>query len=166
MRVVGQRPSASIKYFTQNPNTITIMKSILLSVLGLLIGALTNGLIVQIGTNLVKAPKGFDMSTPEGLAKAMPHMGFEHFAFPFLAHAIGTLVGAYFVTRVRVNRPLVNAMAIGFAFLAGGIMMVLTLPQTPLWFLLLDLLVAYLPMAYLGYKLGNIGVTQSGPAEK
>ncbi|MFM7643558.1 MAG: hypothetical protein ACKO5N_02075 [Sphingomonadales bacterium] len=142
------------------------MKSILLSVLGLFIGALTNGLIVKLGTALVKAPKGFDLNTPEGLAKAMPHMGFEHFVFPFLAHAIGTLIGAYFVTRVRVNRPLINAMAIGFAFLAGGVMMVLTLPQTPLWFILLDLVVAYLPMAYLGYKLGNRGFIQSGPAEK
>ncbi|MFM8962821.1 MAG: hypothetical protein ACKOGD_03140, partial [Sphingomonadales bacterium] len=90
----------------------------------------------------------------------------EHFVFPFLAHAFGTLIGAYFVTRFRVNRPLINAMAIGFAFLAGGVMMVLTLPQTPLWFILLDLVVAYLPMAYLGYKLGNRGFIQSGPAEK
>ena len=46
-------------------------------------------------------------------------------------------------------------MAIGFAFLAGGVMMVLTLPATPVWFILLDLIVAYLPMAYLGYKLGQ-----------
>lgn len=142
------------------------MKSILLSILGLIIGAFSNGLIVQLGTSLVKAPKGFDLSTPEGLAKAMPLMGVEHFVFPFLAHALGTLVGAYFVTRVRVNRPLVNAMAIGFAFLAGGVMMVLTLPQTPLWFILLDLVVAYLPMAYLGYRLGRISFIQSGPAEK
>jgi hypothetical protein len=34
-------------------------------------------------------------------------------------------------------------------------MMVLMLPGTPVWFVLLDLIVAYLPMAYLGYKLGQ-----------
>jgi len=56
---------------------------------------------------------------------------------------------------MRVNRTLINAMAIGFAFLAGGVMMVLMLPATPVWFILLDLIVAYLPMAYLGYKLGQ-----------
>jgi hypothetical protein len=131
------------------------MKSILLSVAGLLLGAITNGVIVQIGSQIVKAPKGLDLSTEQGLAKAMPLMGAEHFVFPFLAHAIGTLVGAYFVSRMKVNRALLNAMAIGFAFLAGGVMMVLTLPGTPWWFVTTDLVLAYLPMAYLGYKLGQ-----------
>jgi hypothetical protein len=131
------------------------MKSILLSVAGLLLGAITNGVIVQIGSQIVKAPKGLDLSTEQGLAKAMPLMGAEHFVFPFLAHAIGTLVGAYFVSRMKVNRARLNAMAIGFAFLAGGVMMVLTLPGTPWWFVATDLVLAYLPMAYLGYKLGQ-----------
>ena len=90
-------------------------------------------------------------------------MGVEHFVFPFLAHSIGTLVGAYFVSKMKVNRPLLTSIAIGFAFLAGGVMMVIMLPQTPLWFILLDLILAYLPMAYIGYRLGT---TQWGPAEK
>ena len=42
-----------------------------------------------------------------------------------------------------------------FAFLAVGVMMVLTLPGTPCWFVVTDLMLAYLPMAYLGYKLGQ-----------
>jgi hypothetical protein len=46
-------------------------------------------------------------------------------------------------------------MAIGFAFLAAGVMMVIMLPETPLWFTLADLLLAYLPMAYLGHRLGQ-----------
>jgi hypothetical protein len=36
----------------------------------------------------------------------------------------------------------------------GGTMMVFSLP-TPLWFALLDLGLAYLPMGYLGYYLGK-----------
>jgi hypothetical protein len=131
------------------------MKSILLSVLGLILGALTNGIIVQIGASMVSAPLGLDISTEAGLAKAMPLMEFKHFVFPFLAHALGSFVGAFFVSKMRVNRTLINAMAIGFAFLAGGVMMVLMMPGTPLWFIFLDLIVAYLPMAYLGYKLGQ-----------
>lgn len=142
------------------------MRSILLSILGLILGALSNGFIVQLGAQVVEAPKGLDLSTEQGLAKAMPLMGVEHFIFPFLAHALGTLIGAYFVTRVRVDKPLIHSLAIGFAFLAGGVMMVVMLPQTPLWFILLDLLVAYLPMAYLGYRLGSLRFIQSGPAEK
>ncbi|MEY4286433.1 MAG: hypothetical protein RL511_506 [Bacteroidota bacterium] len=131
------------------------MKSILLSVLGLVLGAITNGAIVQLGNQIVTPPKGFDLSTEKGLAAAISHFEPKHFLFPFLAHALGTFVGAFFVSKMRVNRTLVNAMAIGFAFLAGGVMMVLMMPGTPLWFILLDLIVAYLPMAYLGYKLGQ-----------
>ena len=131
------------------------MKSILLSVLGLILGAITNGILVQIGSSVIEAPLGLDLSTEKGLAKAMPLMEFKHFVFPFLAHTLGTFVGAFFVSKMRVNRTLINAMAIGFAFLAGGVMTVLILPGTPVWFILLDLIVAYLPMAYLGYKLGQ-----------
>ena len=94
------------------------MKSILLSVLGLILGALTNGIIVQIGASMVSAPLGLDISTEAGLAKAMPLMEFKHFVFPFLAHALGSFVGAFFVSKMRVNRTLINAMAIGFAFFA------------------------------------------------
>lgn len=165
MPVVVMKQKVNIQLFTKNHKQ-NHMKSILLSMLGLVLGALTNGIIVQIGSSVIAAPKGFDLSTEEGLASAMPLMGFEHFVFPFLAHAIGTFIGAYFVARVRVEKPLIHAMAIGFAFLAGGVMMVMILPQTPLWFILLDLLVAYLPMAYLGYRLGTSGFIQSGPAEK
>lgn len=131
------------------------MKSILLSILGLIIGAISNGLIVQLGTQLIAAPAGQDLSTEKGLAAAMAHMQPIHFLFPFLAHALGTFIGAFFVSKMKVERSLVHAMAIGFAFLAGGVMMVLSLPGTPLWFTLLDLIVAYLPMAYLGYRFGN-----------
>jgi RsiW-degrading membrane proteinase PrsW (M82 family) len=142
------------------------MKSILLAIGGLFIGAFVNMGIIQLGTYLIKAPGAYDLSTEEGLAQAMPLMGFEHFVFPFLAHALGTVVGAYFVTKMKVDKPLLKSMAIGFAFLAGGVMMVLSLPQTPLAFSLVDLLLAYLPMAYLGYRLAHIGTTQLGPVEK
>ncbi|MFM8595466.1 MAG: hypothetical protein ACKOBN_00045 [Flavobacteriales bacterium] len=131
------------------------MKSILLSILGLFIGAITNGLIVQLGTKLVSAPAGHDLSTEKGLVEAMPHMQPIHFLFPFLAHAIGSFIGAFFVSKMKVERSLIHSMAIGFAFLAGGVMMVISLPATPLWFILTDLIFAYLPMAYLGYRLGQ-----------
>ncbi|MEN9743257.1 MAG: hypothetical protein RLZZ65_1062 [Bacteroidota bacterium] len=131
------------------------MKSILLSILGLFIGAITNGLIVQLGTKLIAGPAGQDLNTEAGLKAAMPFMEPKHFLFPFLAHALGTFVGAFFVSKMKVERAMIHSMAIGFAFLAGGVMMVVMLPNSPLWFIVLDLVVAYLPVAYLGYKLGN-----------
>ncbi|MEY4351572.1 MAG: hypothetical protein RL078_1651 [Bacteroidota bacterium] len=131
------------------------MKSILLSIVGLILGAVTNGLLVQLGNKLIAAPEGLDLSTEAGLKAAMAHMEPKHFLFPFLAHAVGTFVGAFFVSKMKIERSLIHAMAIGFAFLAGGVMMVMMLPETPLWFIFSDLILAYLPMAYLGYRLGQ-----------
>ena len=131
------------------------MKSILLSIVGLILGAVSNGILVQVGTKLIAAPAGHDFSTEAGLKAGMAAMEPKHFLFPFLAHALGTFIGAFFVTKMKIERSLIHAMAIGFAFLAGGVMMVMMLPETPLWFTLTDLLLAYLPMAYLGHRLGQ-----------
>ncbi len=78
----------------------------------------------------------------------------KHYIMPFLAHALGTLAGGFVVTKIAVNHQLKLAMALAILFLFGGISMVLQLPS-PLWFSTLDLVLAYLPMAYLVYKLGN-----------
>jgi hypothetical protein len=131
------------------------MKSILLSIVGLILGAVTNSLLIQLGDKLIAGPVGQDISTETGLKAAMSHMEPKHFLFPFLAHAFGTFVGAFFVSKMKIERSLIHAMAIGFAFLAAGVMMVIMLPETPLWFTLADLLLAYLPMAYLGHRLGQ-----------
>jgi hypothetical protein len=49
------------------------MKSILLSIVGLILGAVTNGLLVQLGDKLIAAPEGLDLSTEAGLKAAMAH---------------------------------------------------------------------------------------------
>jgi hypothetical protein len=63
-----------------------------------------------------------------------------------------TLAGAILAAKVAATHKLIIAVVIGLAFLAGGTIMVLSLPS-PIWFNALDLIVAYLPMSYLGYKL-------------
>ena len=83
----------------------------------------------------------------------MPHMGPEHFLFPFLAHALGTLISALLITRFLKSQQFVFAMMAGILFMLGGISMVIMLPETPIWFILVDLIGAYIPMAYLGYRL-------------
>jgi hypothetical protein len=45
------------------------------------------------------------------------------------------------------------ALVIGAFFLIGGAMMVFMLPS-PLWFSVVDLALAYFPMAWLGGKIG------------
>jgi len=76
------------------------------------------------------------------------------FIFPFLAHALGTFVGAFVAARLAANNKMRLAIGIGFLFLVGGITNALMLPA-PAWFIILDLLIAYIPMAWLGGKLGS-----------
>lgn len=74
--------------------------------------------------------------------------------FPFLAHALGTLVGALVTFRLATSRKTALAWVVGIVGLAGGIAAARTIPA-PTWFVALDLLGAYLPMAWLGSMLAR-----------
>jgi hypothetical protein len=78
----------------------------------------------------------------------------RHFVFPWLAHAVGTLVGALVAARLARSHRLPLAMIVGVVFLAGGIMAAQMIPA-PAWFVALDLVGAYLPMAWLGARLAG-----------
>jgi len=73
---------------------------------------------------------------------------------PFLAHALGTLIGAFLAAKIAATHQLKFAILIGLFFLMGGIQMVQMLP-TPIWFDIIDLGFAYIPMGILGYKLAK-----------
>ena len=126
------------------------LRLILAIVVGLLIGSLVNGGLISISGQFIPPPPGSDLTTEEGLTAAMSQMGPQHFLFPFLAHALGTLVGAFIATKIAPASNWIPAIVIGIVFLAGGAYMVKILPA-PLWFEALDLIVAYLPAALLGY---------------
>jgi len=90
----------------------------------------------------------------EGLRSTIHLFKPRHFIFPFLAHATGTLVGAWIASRLCATRPLTCAMVVGVLFLIGGATMAFSLPEA-LAFNVIDLAVAYLPMAWLGYRLSG-----------
>ena len=130
-----------------------ILKRTLVIFISLFAGAMLNGAMIDVSRQIIPPPVGFDLTTAEGLQAAMPHMGPEHFLFPFLAHALGTLLSAVLITRFLKSQQFVFSMMVGILFLLGGVSMVVMLPETPIWFVLVDLIGAYIPMAYLGYKL-------------
>lgn len=133
----------------------TILRNIIVVILGILIGSLANGLILQVGMTLIPPPEGFDMNTPEGLTAAMSRMEHKHFLAPFLAHAIGTLVGAFIVARFAASHYKAFAYVVGGLFFLGGLYMVLIL-NAPMWFNLTDLILAYFPMAWLALRLNKV----------
>ena len=132
------------------------MKTILLNIsaviLGLVIGGFVNMSIINISGSIIPPPNGIDITTEEGLKAAMPFFEPKHFLFPFLAHAIGTLVGAFITALIAKTYRKTLALVIGLAYLIGGIMMINLVPS-PLWFSITDLVLAYIPMAFLGYKI-------------
>jgi len=124
-------------------------------------GALTGGILnmglVALGPMVIPPPPGGDITTMEGLRSTIHLFEPKHFIFPFLAHALGTLAGAWLAARLSASRPRGSAMAIGVLFLSGGAMMAYSLPEA-LVFNIVDLALAYLPMAWLGYRWSGRGM--------
>ncbi|MBA5629917.1 hypothetical protein [Moheibacter lacus] len=129
-----------------------IIRNILAVILGWFIGGAVNMGIVMLGHKVMLIP-GIDPNDMEGLANALHTLGGEYFIFPFLAHAVGTLVGAIVAAGIAATHKMKFALAIGVLFLIGGIAACFMIPA-PAWFIVLDLVVAYIPMAWLGGKIG------------
>ena len=131
-----------------------IVKNILAVIAGLLVGSIVNMGIVMISGSVIAPPEGGDITTMEGLKATMHLFEPKHFIFPFLAHAIGTLVGAFVAAKIAATKKMTMALLIGVFFFIGGAINVSMLGG-PLWFTVLDLVMAYIPMAYLGGKFGK-----------
>ena len=98
------------------------------------------GLII-LGSNLIPVSEGFD---------SMSAINWEltNFIFPFLAHALGTLAGAFLAAKIANSYQLPLARSIGVFFIIGVVTMVYVLPA-PVWFIWTDLIAAYIPIGYI-----------------
>jgi hypothetical protein len=128
-----------------------IVKNIIAVIAGFILGSIINMSLITLSGSIIPAPNGADVTTLEGLTATIHLFEPKHFLFPFLAHALGTLGGAFVAAKIAANHKLKFAMSIGFLFLAGGIANIMMLPS-PLWFTLVDLVGAYLPMAFVGFR--------------
>lgn len=128
------------------------VRTAIVIVVALFFGSLVNFGLVLLGPIVVSPPPGVDMSDMDSFAAAVDSMGPAHFLFPFLAHALGTLTACLLVTRFAAWNKLPLTYAVGAFFLLGGITAASMIPA-PLWFVIVDLLFAYLPMAWLATKI-------------
>ena len=138
----------------QNIKMMTLIRNILAVIIGLALGAAANMLLITYGPYLIPPPAGVDVTDPQSISASIHLYGPEHFVIPFLAHALGTLVGALTAYLIAVSYRSTFAYAIGVAFLVGGIAVTFMIPA-PVWFIVLDLTIAYLPMAWLSILLGQ-----------
>ena len=126
-----------------------IVRNVLAVIVGFFVGSLVNITLVNIGPMLIPLPDGADVSDMEGLRESMKIFSPANFLFPFLGHALGTLVGAFIAAKIAASHPMKFAISLGLFFLIGGTTMVF-LVGGPLWFIVADLVLAYIPMGLLG----------------
>lgn len=136
-----------------------ILRLILAVAVGLVVGSLVNMGLIMASGHVIPPPPGADVTTTEGLKASLHLFEPRHFLFPFLAHSLGTFAGALVATLLAPGRTAGPAYVVGFAFLLGGIASVFMLPA-PLWFSVLDLVLAYLPAAWLGHLLASRGTAR------
>ncbi len=130
------------------------LRNILVTIVGCIMGSFVNGGIINISGSIIPPPEGANTQTMEGLQASMFLFEPKHFLFPFLAHALGTLVSAYIAAKFVTANPMRPAMIISALFFMGGLYMVTQLPS-PVWFSVVDLVAAYFPMGYLAVWLAN-----------
>lgn len=131
-----------------------ILKNISAVVAGIVVGSIVNMAGINLGHMLFPLPEGIIEGQMDSYAANIDQFSNGSFLTTFLAHALGTLAGAFTAFKIAANNKAKFAYGIGIWFLAGGIMMVYMVGG-PTWFIGLDLIVAYIPMGWLAIKFGG-----------
>ncbi len=131
-----------------------IVRNVLAVIAGLVAGSVANMGLVMLGGIVIAPPAGVDPSNLDSIKASIHLFEAKHFLFPFLAHAAGALIGGLVASIIAGSRAMIMALIIGVLFLLGGIAASLMIPA-PAWFIAADLLLAYIPMALLGWKLSG-----------
>lgn len=130
----------------------SILRNILSILAGFIGGSAVNMALISASGSIIPPLEGADLSTNEGLIASIHLFEPKHFIMPFLAHALGTFAGAYLAARIAASHKMTFALVIGFLFLLGGIGAVYMIPA-PLWYDVIDLVLAYIPMAFIAGRL-------------
>ena len=119
---------------------------------GIFVGGIVNFGIIILSSSIIPPPNGVDVSNIESIKTNIHLYKPIHFLFPFLAHALGTFSGA--VLAIKISKQTKIEYMVALVFLYGGISMI-TQVSSPMWFTVLDLGLAYIPMAWLATKISS-----------
>lgn len=131
------------------------LRMLLAVVVGFVVGSAINMALITVSGKVIPPPPGADVTTMDGLKASLHLFEARHFLFPFLAHALGALVGAFVAYWLAPGKTTIPGYTVGGLFLLGGIANTFMLPA-PAWFVAADLLLAYLPAAWLGQTLAKL----------
>lgn len=129
-------------------------RNIIAVIVGLILGSIVNMAIITFSHEIIPLPEGIDPTNMESLKQNIHRFKPLNFLMPFLAHALGTLVGSYTAFLIAGSKKAKLALVVGGIFLILGAINALMLPA-PWWFNTIDLLFAYMPMAGIATKLGK-----------
>ena len=124
-----------------------ILTNIGIIILGIIIGMIVNMGLIILGGIIFTSNENFEPMNAINL-------DLKYFIFPFLAHSIGTLSGAFIASKLLRGNNIIIPLTVGVFFLWVGIYMVTIIPA-PIWFISLDLILCYIPMALLGWKISK-----------
>lgn len=130
------------------------LRNTLAVIAGFVLGSAVNMGLIMAGSILIPPPPGVDVTDTESVKASMHLFEAKHFVTPFVAHAGGTLVGALVAWLIAVGNRSMPAWIIGAMFFVGGIYASRLFPA-PGWFVATDLVLAYLPMAWLAVRIGQ-----------
>jgi hypothetical protein len=119
-----------------------------------MIGNIMNMIFLAAGHAIMPPPSGFDGSSMEGVASTIHLLAPVDFIVPFLAHAIGPFTGVLAAMFIAASSRKTIAIILGVLFLAGGIAANILIPA-PMWYRIVDVVFAYIPMVFLAWKVSR-----------
>jgi len=127
-----------------------VLRNILAVIIGAVVCVLLNGFLLGLMMKAIPPAEGFDPNdlNTYGLLQA------KHLLSPFVAHAVPSVVGGLVAALIAASHKMAFALVVGGLHLIGGIAAAFMIPA-PVWFIVLDLGLAYLPMAWLGGRLAS-----------
>jgi hypothetical protein len=131
-----------------------IAKNITAFMVGFVAGGFANWLTIKYLSPIIGLPVGVDPNDLESMQANIHLYEAKHFVAPFVAHCLGSLVGAFVCSKIAAKYHLGLSMGIALLFIFGGATMVVLL-KSPIWYNSTDLLLAYFPMAYIGWMLAG-----------
>lgn len=135
-----------------------ITRNLLGFIAGLVVGMAANIFFINISGKVIALPEGVDPNNFEALKASIAKGDFEfkHYIMPFIAHASQALLGAFICTKIAASYQKILSLVLGVLGLAGGIGAAYML-CTPPMATTVDLIFAYFPMAWIGWKMGMKG---------